>query len=127
MSMSKTDCPFCNISNSEILIRNELCYARLDLYPVSEGHVLIIPFRHFSNYFDVTQDEKNAIWSLVDEMKQVIRQEHSPDGYNIGMNVGRAAGQTVPHLHVHIIPRYEGDVENPKGGVRGVIPVKQKY
>ena len=125
--MSKIDCPFCNTPDSKILIRNELCYARLDQYPVTEGHVLIIPVRHFSNYFDSTQDEKNAIWSLVDDAKQVIRQDRSPDGYNIGINIGRAAGQTIPHLHVHVIPRYEGDMVNPHGGVRGVIPTKQKY
>jgi diadenosine tetraphosphate (Ap4A) HIT family hydrolase len=122
-----TKCPFCNILETKILIRNELCFALLDKNPVTKGHVLIIPFRHFSNYFDVTEDEKNAIWSLADEVKHVIREEHSPDGYNIGINIGRAAGQTHPHLHVHIIPRYEGDVEDPKGGVRGVIPEKQKY
>lgn len=125
--MTITDCPFCDIPESIIIVRNDLCYARLDQYPVSDGHVLIIPFRHFSNYFDGTQDEKDAIWSLVDEMKHVIRQENSPDGYNIGMNIGRAAGQTIPHLHVHIIPRYEGDIADPSGGVRGVIPEKQKY
>ena len=102
-------------------------FARWDKFPVSDGHALIIPFRHFSNYFDATQHEKNAIWSLVEDVKHEIRQEHSPDGYNIGVNIGRAAGQTIPHLHVHIIPRYEGDMDDPKGGIRGVIPKKQKY
>jgi diadenosine tetraphosphate (Ap4A) HIT family hydrolase len=125
--MTTVNCPFCDVSESDILISNELCYARLDQYPVSHGHILIIPFRHVSNYFDVTQQEKNAVWSLVEEVKHVIRQEHSPDGYNVGINIGRAAGQTIPHLHVHIIPRYEGDVDDPRGGVRGVIPEKQKY
>lgn len=125
--MTITDCPFCEVSDSEIVLNNELCFARWDKFPVSDGHALIIPFRHFSNYFDGTQDEKDAIWSLVDDMKHVIRQENSPDGYNIGMNIGRAAGQTIPHLHVHIIPRYEGDMDDPKGGIRGVIPKKQKY
>ncbi len=125
--MSKIDCSFCNTPESKYLIRNELCYALLDQDPVSEGHVLIIPFRHFSNYFDVTEEEKNAIWSLVDDVKHVIRQENSPDGYNVGINIGRAAGQTIPHLHVHVIPRYEGDMADPRGGIRGVIPEKQKY
>lgn len=127
VSNEKNECPFCKVSTSEIVLKNELCFARWDKYPVSDGHVLIIPFRHFSNYFDVTQHEKNAIWSLVDDMKHVIRQENSPDGYNIGINIGRAAGQTIPHLHVHVIPRYEGDMADPRGGVRGVIPEKQKY
>lgn len=125
--MKISDCPFCDASGSVILVRNELCYARFDQYPVTDGHVLIIPFRHFSNYFDATEDETCSIWSLVDGVKHVIRQERSPDGYNIGINVGRAAGQTIPHLHVHIIPRYEGDMTDPRGGVRGVIPDKQKY
>ena len=125
--MTKSNCPFCDIPGSEIILSNELCYARLDKYPVSDGHMLVIPYRHFSNYFDVTPEEKNAIWSLVDELKHEIRQKRSPDGYNIGMNIGRAAGQTIPHLHVHLIPRYEGDMEDPMGGVRGVIPEKQKY
>ena len=125
--MTITDCPFCEVSDSEIVLNNELCFARWDKFPVSDGHTLIIPFRHFSNYFDATQREKNAIWSLVEDVKHEIRQEHSPDGYNIGVNIGRAAGQTIPHLHVHIIPRYEGDMDDPKGGIRGVIPKKQKY
>lgn len=127
VSNKKNDCPFCEVSASEIVLKNKLCFARWDKYPVSDGHILIIPFRHFSNYFDTTEDEKNAIWSLVEDVKHVIRQEHSPDGYNIGMNIGRAAGQSIPHLHVHIIPRYEGDMDDPKGGVRGVISEKQKY
>jgi len=127
VSNKNNDCPFCEVSASEIVLNNELCIARWDKYPVSDGHVLIIPFRHFSNYFDATEDEKNAIWSLVDDIKHEIRQEHSPDGYNIGMNIGRAAGQSIPHLHVHIIPRYEGDMDDPRGGIRGVIPEKQKY
>lgn len=121
------NCPFCNISDIEILISNEYAYARLDQYPVSDGHTLVIPYRHFSNYFDMTSDEKSAIWELVDEVKHQIRQEHSPDGYNIGINVGRAAGQTIAHMHVHVIPRFQGDMEDPQGGVRGVIPSKQKY
>ena len=125
--MTITDCPFCEVSDSEIVLDNELCFARWDKFPVSDGHALIIPFRHFSNYFDAPQHEKNAIWSLVEDVKHEIRQEHSPDGYNIGVNIGRAAGQTIPHLHVHIIPRYEGDMDDPKGGIRGVIPKKQKY
>ena len=125
--MKISDCPFCDAAESIILVRSELCYARLDQHPVSAGHVLIIPFRHFSNYFDATEDEKSAIWSLVNDMKHVIRQEHSPDGYNIGINIGRAAGQTIPHLHVHVIPRFEGDMADPRGGIRGVIPEKQKY
>jgi diadenosine tetraphosphate (Ap4A) HIT family hydrolase len=89
--------------------------------------MLIIPNRHFENYFDATDEEKVALWTMVDEGKELIDKLHLPDGYNIGINIGQAAGQTILHLHIHIIPRYVGDVEDPRGGVRGVIPGKQKY
>jgi len=87
----------------------------------------VIPHRHVGDYFDATLEEKAAIWQLVDQMKLRIDEEFKPDGYNVGVNVGPIAGQSVPHIHVHVIPRYKGDMENPKGGVRGVIPEKQKY
>ena len=119
------DCPFC--TNRRIVIENELAYAAYDSYPASPGHCLIITHRHVAEYFYATAEEKAAIWALVDEMKSVIDEEYSPDGYNVGVNIGKAAGQSVRHLHIHMIPRYKGDVENPQGGVRGVIPHKQKY
>ena len=86
-----------------------------------------MPHRHVAGYFEATAAEKAAIWELVDRIKVQLDQEFKPDGYNVGVNVGTAAGQSVPHIHVHVIPRYRGDMENPKGGVRGVIPGKQKY
>ena len=119
------NCPFCRASR--IVIENELAYADYDSYPASPGHCLIITRRHVAEYFQATAEEKTAIWELVDEMKSIIDKEYNPDGYNVGVNVGAAAGQSVPHIHIHIIPRYKGDVENPQGGVRGVIPHKQKY
>jgi diadenosine tetraphosphate (Ap4A) HIT family hydrolase len=119
------DCPFC--VKPDAVIENELAFARYDGYPVSTGHCLIMPRRHVAEYFQATAEEKTAIWALVDEMKVIIDQECQPDGYNVGINIGESAGQSVPHIHVHIIPRYEGDMENPRGGVRGVIPGKQKY
>jgi len=119
------DCPFCG--SPKITIENELAFAHYDSYPVSAGHCLIIPRRHVAEYFQGTAEEKAAIWALVDEMKIIIDEEYKPDGYNIGVNIGTAAGQSVPHIHIHMIPRYKGDVENPKGGVRGVIPHRQKY
>ena len=119
------DCPFCR--NPEFIIENELAFASWDSYPANTGHCLITPRRHIAEYFQATAEEKVAIWSLVDEMKTIIDKEHKPDGYNIGVNIGAAAGQSVPHIHIHMIPRYWGDVENPKGGVRGVIPHRQKY
>ena len=111
----------------DVVLRNELCYARWDKYPVSEGHLLVIPFREFTSYFDATGAEKSALWSLVDEAKRFLDQKHHPDGYNVGINVGEAAGQTVMHMHIHVIPRYRGDMDDPRGGVRGVITGKQKY
>ena len=119
------DCPFCRSRN--IVIENEFAFADYDTYPASPGHSLIITKRHVAEYFQATTEEKTAIWALVDEMKVIIDKEHKPDAYNVGVNIGKTAGQSVPHIHVHIIPRYKGDVENPQGGVRGVIPHKQKY
>ena len=119
------NCPFCG--DPEIIIENELAFASWDSYPVNAGHCLITPRRHIAEYFQATAEEKAAIWALVDEMKAIIDKKYKPDGYNIGINIGTAAGQSVPHIHIHIIPRYWGDVENPKGGVRGVIPHRQKY
>lgn len=125
--MKKKDCPFCILAEENIVLKNELCYGLFDRYPVSKGHLLIIPFRHFDNYFDATREEKIAIIDLVDEAKKMIDEKFSPDAYNIGVNVGLLAGQSVMHLHVHIIPRYRGDMENPRGGVRGVVPRKMNY
>jgi len=119
------DCPFCG--EPEIIIENESAFVHPDTYPVSPGHCLIIPRRHIAEYFEATADEKLAIWQLLDEVKPIIDQKYGPDGYNVGVNIGSAAGQSIPHLHIHVIPRYAGDVENPQGGVRGVIPHKQKY
>lgn len=120
-----SDCPFCSKPNA--IIENELAFVRYDGYPVNPGHCLIVPRRHVAEYFQATAGEKAAIWALVDEMKLIIDREFEPDGYNVGVNISEAAGQSVPHIHVHMIPRYRGDVENPKGGVRGVIPERQKY
>ena len=119
------DCPFCG--DPEIVIENELAFAHYDTYPVNPGHCLLIPRRHFAGYFQATAAEKAAIWQLLDEVKPIIDRDFSPDGYNVGVNIGAAAGQSIPHLHIHVIPRYAGDVENPQGGVRGVIPHNQKY
>jgi len=120
-------CPFCNPLEEDIILENNLCYARFDKYPVNKGHILIIPFRHFDNYFDATKEEKIAFLELIDEAKGYLDKNFKPDGYNIGVNIGETAGQTIMHVHIHLIPRYKGDMENPKGGVRGVIPEKQKY
>ena len=127
MLMSNTDCVFCNISQDRRIAENDLCFAIYDDFPVSKGHTLIIPKRHVADYFDLTEDEVMAMQALMRDIKAKIDSELSPDGYNIGINVNAAAGQTVFHVHMHLIPRYVGDVENPRGGVRGIIPAKQKY
>jgi diadenosine tetraphosphate (Ap4A) HIT family hydrolase len=120
-------CPFCSPSSEEVVTSNELCYARYDKYPVSPGHVLIIPFRHVASFFDLTGQEQQAAWELVFQMKDRLVHERQPDGFNVGINVGACAGQTVMHVHIHLIPRYRGDMQNPEGGVRGVIPEKRAY
>lgn len=125
--MSK-DCPFCVIENSrEIIAEKEFSLAFYDGFPVSPGHALIIPKRHVSSFFDLSEEERIDMLRLADQVKKILDCKFHPDGYNIGVNVGESAGQSVFHVHMHIIPRYTGDVENPKGGVRGVIPSKQSY
>ena len=125
--MGALTCPFCNPSEEETVLANDLCYARYDKFPASPGHLLVIPFRHVANLFDATDAELAALLALVREGKALLDGRFHPDGYNVGVNVGEAAGQTVMHLHVHLIPRYAGDVPDPRGGVRGAIPEKRVY
>ena len=125
--MKNDKCPFCHQAVDRIVFKNELCYALYDRFPVSNGHLLVIPFRHFSSYFEATAEETAAIWSLVSYSHGVLQEKYKPDGFNIGINIGQHSGQTIFHLHVHVIPRYRGDVENPRGGVRGVIESKRIY
>jgi diadenosine tetraphosphate (Ap4A) HIT family hydrolase len=117
-------CVFCSV---DAVIEGELAYVRLDKYPVSPGHCLIVPRRHVDSWFGLTRTEQEEILSLVTKTKAFIEGAYSPDGYNVGFNSGEAAGQTIDHSHLHIIPRYFGDMNDPRGGVRGVIPEKQKY
>lgn len=121
----RSACLFC--APDAVELAGELVYARRDIYPVSPGHLLVVPYRHVSDYFDTTAEEKAAIIEMIDHARDWLRKEYSPDGFNIGLNCGTAAGQTVMHAHVHLIPRYVGDMDDPRGGVRGVIPGKQKY
>ena len=127
MTKSINQCIFCGLENENIFLQNELAFARFDKFPVSEGHILIIPFRHVSNYFELSEKEKSACFELVDLVKEQIGILYKPDGYNVGINIDEVAGQTIWHAHIHLIPRYSNDVPNPKGGVRGVIPNKQSY
>lgn len=113
-------CVFCNIAAADIIAENDLALAFFDRFPVNEGHALIIPRRHVATFFEASLEEQGAINRLLAVVKERLDQEFAPDGYNIGVNVGAAAGQTVFHLHVHLIPRYAGDVPDPRGGVRRV-------
>lgn len=121
------ECIFCQIPKEEIVAESDLCLAFYDKFPVSPGHLLIIPKRHVAGYFDLTEEEVKAMQTMLFDMKNVIEEVYKPDGFNIGVNVGEVAGQSIFHVHMHLIPRYEGDVEYPRGGVRGVIPEKQNY
>ena len=111
----------------ERLLENEFGFVIPDGFPVTEGHCLVVPHRIYADYFESTQEELDGLHSLVLEARQLLAEKYSPDGYNVGINCGEAAGQTVPHMHIHVIPRYRGDMDDPRGGVRGVIPSKQKY
>lgn len=119
MSLAQKPCVFCDrLKNQNYIIENELAFAIYDAYPVNKGHVLVIPKRHFASYFEVTPEEITALNDLLRNVKDLLTEELKPDGYNIGINIGEAAGQTIFHLHIHVIPRYRGDVVNPRGGIR---------
>jgi diadenosine tetraphosphate (Ap4A) HIT family hydrolase len=121
-------CPFCNLdSDRELIVESATAFAIYDKYPVSVGHALIIPKRHCADYFELSFKEQSACLFMLNKVKEIISENSNPDGFNIGINIGEKAGQTVDHVHIHLIPRYNGDVEEPRGGVRGVIPTKQKY
>ena len=121
-------CLFCNISNKELVFENDLAFASFDSYPVSKFHTLIVPKKHTEYYFDLNNDEILACNDLIIKIKKKIQSEDkSVQGFNLGVNSGKVAGQSILHCHIHLIPRREGDVENPQGGVRGVIPSKQHY
>lgn len=124
------ECLFCKWKEEKekIILENEYAFARFDDFPVNKGHLLFMTRRHVKDFFETTLEEKNAIFELMDKAKEIIDKKYSPNGYNIGMNCGVSAGQTVMHIHVHLIPRYNGDVENPRGGIiHGAIPKRQNY
>ncbi len=120
-------CPFCEPPASRLVAENAWAIAVRDAFPVSPGHTLVIPRRHVASWFDASAEERAAILELIDLTKSDLDHGLAPAGYNIGINVGDAAGQTVMHLHVHVIPRFAGDVDDPSGGVRFVIPERGDY
>jgi len=124
---SLSECPFCTLPAGRLLFRNDAAVVVRDAYPVTPGHTLVIPVRHVASFFDATPSEREAMLALLDKAKHQLQAEFGPAGYNIGINDGAAAGQTINHLHLHLIPRYPGDRPDPRGGVRCVIPDKADY
>lgn len=127
----KAHCVFCEIQKNEFALRiiaqNKFAIAMSDGFPLTNGHTLLIPKRHIQSFFEITETERSAIFTLLDIAKKKLDQEYSPDAYNIGINDGEYAGQTVQHLHIHLIPRYKGDAEDPRGGIRWIMPDKADY
>ena len=122
-----TSCPFCSLTPERLLSENTRARWILDGYPVSDGHSLIMPKRHVSSFFETTQEERHDLLALLDLAQARLKTDRHPAGFNIGINDGAAAGQTVPHLHIHLIPRYSNETGDPRGGVRWVVPAKAKY
>lgn len=120
-------CLFCCLPESRVLLRNETAIVVRDAFPVTPGHTLVIPMRHVESFFETSAEERAAMFELLDAAKQQLQTEFTPAGFNIGINDGAAAGQTIRHLHMHLIPRYAGDRPDPRGGVRWIIPEKADY
>ncbi len=125
--MSTQLCPFCSLPPDRVRGENEHAFWIRDGFPISPGHSLVIPKRHIASFFEATAAEQQALLQLLEQAKLVADQEYCPAAFNIGINDGAAAGQTVPHLHIHLIPRYAGDQSDPRGGVRWIIPSKADY
>jgi diadenosine tetraphosphate (Ap4A) HIT family hydrolase len=126
-NQSTDDCPFCAPQRERVFHEHALFLGLWDGYPVSPGHALLVPRRHVATWFDASEDERRALADGIETARAAILERHRPDGFNVGMNLGAAAGQTVAHLHLHVIPRYAGDVEDPRGGIRWVVPDRAVY
>ena len=125
--MNAAECPFCNLPEDHVLARTDMAVAFFARFPVSAGHVLVIPEVHVSSLLELPEKDLTELWSLVAYIRNQLKAQYQPAGFNIGINEGVAAGQTVAHAHIHIIPRYAGDVADPRGGIRWVVPAKAKY
>jgi len=123
------DCPFCSlVRDGRVLASNGEAYAIYDKFPITEGHMLVLPVRHFADFFETSDSEHEAVFDLIKAMRRKLLADDSRiTGFNVGVNVGEVAGQTVPHCHIHLIPRRAGDTDRPRGGVRGIIPDKRSY
>ena len=125
--MNQHECPFCRLEMNRIRAESEFAVAFLDGFPITQGHSLVIPKRHVASMFELSDEEQAAMWKLVAQVRDSLVNELQSDGFNIGLNDGASAGQTVMHAHVHIIPRRKGDTPDPRGGVRWIIPDKARY
>ena len=125
--MADSTCPFCTLPRERVLYEGRLIQVIADAFPVTHGHVLLVPKRHVATWFEASPEEQDELMHAVRKVRSMLDERYRPDGYNIGVNVGDAAGQTIFHLHLHVIPRYVGDTDDPTGGVRNVIPEKGNY
>ena len=123
----ESECPFCDLPAERVWMEEDLVLATPDMYPAADGHSLVLPRRHVQSIFELDDEEWQALWALVDAVRLALVGRHRPDGFTIGINDGLAAGQTIPHAHVHVIPRHLGDVPDPTGGLRGILPHKARY
>ena len=120
-------CPFCEPDADRVWLENDIGIVLWDAFPVTEGHTLVVPRQHVASIYELPAEEQAALWTLVAEARSRLNEDLAPDGFNIGLNDGEAAGQTILHAHIHIIPRRDGDVNDPRGGVRWIIPEKARY
>ena len=123
----QTECPFCEVDLSRVVVSNVVAYSIRDAYPVSPGHTLVIPRSHVASVYDLSPVEQGALWELTRAVREALRSGAGVEGFNIGLNDGRAAGQTIDHAHVHVIPRRSGDCPDPRGGIRLIFPEKARY
>lgn len=121
------DCPFCQLDSTRIWISNKYGIAFRDGFPISPGHTLIVPRQHVASFFDLPTEIQQSLWELVAIVRTSLTEEYHPAGFNVGLNDGKEAGQTIMHVHIHVIPRYKGDVGDPRGGIRWIIPTKAAY
>lgn len=124
---NSTDCPFCDLPDDCVVHSSPRARALRDAYPVTNGHTLVVPARHVASLYDLPPGEQAELWALTGVVRNALAASHGPDAFNIGINDGAAAGQTVEHVHIHVIPRYAEDVADPRGGIRWVVPERAKY